>query len=599
MFFFYLFYSLTIVLIVFTLLTIKYLTQNRVHVPAYATLTTDGFMGTPISKLSQPASFYGINRQKTLRYLKGVYPTATDSFAMLSDLELASFFNSLWFYYHCQGEYTEKDLNLGSFTKYNNDLSWSALPCAKKYPMPYTPQGRLYNLYTYQKYNVPEVNSGSEPDKPYLQIERAGSTRPGIMGTYNDRNTRSSGIMWVMQRTIQRNVWYPNGLYNEKVLRDNEPDNWVTRVGNTPLFAFPDRWFGGLGNFQYIEVSHSPSYVGDALNMSPFWWYNVSVGSGLFLNLGKTLAVRNKVDGLFTQASLLAKSKEGKTLLMKWYNTTDPYAITWGIIGLCGFNAYTKQTFCYFPVQACNFACYPDLIGYAKAAGKQDLDFLFFTETLKHEKDPTKSYPSQETIKTVIDLAKSNKDYYLAHVSEQLLPDETNFFFGINLGFDTIQFYEDPNGNDNYVFEIIDLRIPSSALDQAKNRDYSGFMHIESPDAKVPIITNQTSLEWKDPYGYTEGAHKNYYLQTAISTYLENAYNQKWLSVRDPLDIYNEDKVFKCNGTILSKVCNRGTSNALNMYCSQVPLLDAYKCISPGNEFNNNTCTLTGPDPDC
>ena len=115
----------------------------------------------------------------------------------------------------------------------------------------------------------------------------------------------------------------------------------------------------------------------------------------------------------------------------------------------------------------------------------------------------------------------------------------------------------------------------------AKNRDYSGFINIYNPNASV----------------WSTDALKNKYKDSAISEYLQNAYNNNWLSIRDPFDIYNENKVQKCNGTILSNVCNG--NYAESMYCSQVPLSNSYKCLGLGNEFNNNTCILSGSKPTC
>lgn len=554
--------------------------KPKINLPPYLSFTKDGFNGVKISELAQSADFYSQNRQKTLNYLYGVYPTAKNALNSLDDLQLASFYNSLWFYFNCKGQYTDNDL--GSLTGDGKDTKWGPLPCKDEYPLPYTPQGWLYNFYTYQKYNVPEVYSDSDDSKIYLKVENATSNRPGIMGTYKNRNIRSSGIMWVVQRSIQRDVWFPNGVINNKPLDEKAQDNWQIIVGQTPSYNFPAGWYGNLGDNQYIEVTHSPANTGDAINMSPFWWYNVSVGSGLFLNLGKTLAVKNKVAGIFEQCKLLANTDSGQTLLRKWYNSIDPYEITWGIIGLCGYNSVTQQKYCDFSVQACGMACNPNPIGYAIAAGLKLNNF--YKETMNYQSQVLKidlPYPAPNSIKIAIDLARENKNYNLAHVSEQLLPDETNFFLGINLGFDTIQFYEDPNGNDNYVFELIDLRIPDKYKEAAKNRDYSGFMNISNPNAAV----------------WSNEATRNSYKENAINEYLQNAYNNNWLSIRDPFDIYNEDKVLKCEGTILSKVCGNNYSNT--MYCSQLPLLNSYKCLALGNEFVNNTCVLTGDNPTC
>ncbi len=579
-----------IILIIILILYTKYYSRN-----GYAVMTSDGFKGAPISTLKQPKEFYDLARSQTLKYLVAVYPAAKDTLENMTSLELASFYNSLWFYFNCAGEYIEDDLGelINPNTGKGVPAKWGPLPCAKEMYLPYTPQGWLYNFYTYHKFNVPEINSNSDPNITYLQVKNASSNRAGVMGAYQDRNTRNSGIMWINLRTILRDIWYPNGLRNDKRLDFNVPDNWLIQVGSHPRFDFPTGWFGGFKSGQYIEVTHSPTYTGDAINMSPFWWYNACVGSGLFLALGKTLAVKNKISGIFIQAQLLAKSCSGRATLKKWFGSTDPYTITWGVVGLCGFNSQTGQTYCDFSHLECGNACNPNPIGYLQAAGLKNSIGNFYQETIKYQKNILKinqDVPTAETIRKVVDLAVYNKHYGLAHVAEHLLADEVNFFLGLHLELDTLQFYEDPNGNDNYVFEIIDLRIPNHARAAAKNRDYSGFMDVKHPGARPIVMSDGT---WADP----NAARNNSYLQTAIQEYLTNAYTNNWLSIRDPFDIYNEDKVLKCNGTILSKVC--GDKYANTMYCEQLPFLNAYKCLALGNEFTDYSCQLTGENPTC
>lgn len=539
-------------------------------------MSKDGFAGVPISKLAQSKTFYSDTRQKTLKYLSGVYPTASDSFSKLSDLELASFYNSLWFYYHCEGEYTDNDL--GSLTGRGDDTTWDKLPCASEYPLPYTPQGLLYNFYTYQKFNVNKIRSDSDPSKIWLQPKYAGSTRPGIMGRYMNRNTRPSGIMWLPPRTIHRDVWYPNGLDNVKQLVEGLPDNWKITVGKTPTYNFPDNWYGKLGDNAFLEVTHSPANTGDAINQSPWWWYNGCPGSGMFLKFGKTLAVKTKAGGVFELSRILAQSKDGRELLMKWFNSIDPYKICWGTLGLCGYNSVTKQNYCDFSKMACGIACGPVEIGYANAANIKLQNF--YEETKKFGVD-AHGTPTNEAIHKAIDAAVNNTDYYLAHISVNLLPDELCFFLGMNVGIDTLQFYEDPSPDDEYVFEIIDFRLPDRMREKAKNRDYSDFLNIVDPGAQP----------------WSTAATKNSYKEAAIREYLEFMYDNEFLSVRDPLDIHNESKIQKCKGTKLEKVCDG--QYARMQYCGNIPLMDRWKCLFMGNEFNGNTCKLHGSNPTC
>jgi len=558
--------------------------------PPYVSLNVNGYNGIPITFLAQSEEFYKNTENVTMNYLLGVHPTAKESFEKLNHMQLASFYNSLWFYYNCKGNYKDNDLEDLPGTK-NDNTTWDALPCSEDYPLPYTPQGWLYNFYTYQKFNVPTIYSDSDENKIYLQLENATSTRPGIMGGYGGRYARSSGIMWFMQRTIHRDVWHPKGLINDKPLDNSSNDNWKVVLDIPPSFNFPNLWYGGLKDNMYIEVTHSPTDTGDALNQSPWWWYNATVGSGLFLNLGKTLAVKNKITGIFTPAKMLSETDSGKQVLQTHFNTTDPYVITWGIVGLCGYDAVNNIQYCNFGVEACGPACDPAPIGYSRAAKYTFQKFFDETVNLQLQQTGTKpDYPSDEYIRLAIDLAIDNQNYNLAHVAEHVLADETIFFLAVNLDLDTVQIYEDPNANDNYVFEIIDCRIPEKYKAAAKNRDYTGFMNISQPDA-APIVNDDKT--WSDP-GATKG---NSYKKEAINEYLKNVYDNNWLTLRDPLDVYNENKVKKCEGVLLSNVCDG--KYARNMYCSASPLLNAYKCISPGNEFSDMNCVMKGKNINC
>lgn len=57
------------------------------------------------TKLVQDKSFYDNAKGNTLNYLLSVYPTASDSFKKMSSIELAVFYNSLWYYYNCEASF--------------------------------------------------------------------------------------------------------------------------------------------------------------------------------------------------------------------------------------------------------------------------------------------------------------------------------------------------------------------------------------------------------------------------------------------------------------------------------------------------------------
>lgn len=529
-------------------------------------------------ELAQSPAFYKEKRNATLTYLTAVYPQGKESFENLSSIDLAFFYNSLWFYYNCSYQYSDNDLS--SLTGNNNDTKWDPLPCAKTYPLPYPPQGMFYNFYTYNKYNIPTVYSDSDETKEYLTLSNFGSGRPGIAGTYKNEKTRCSGIMWINPRTIQRDLWSPNGFINNKKIELNQKDHWKINTGQKITWSYPNDWLNGFGDNQYIEITHGPSNTGDALNQSPWWWYNACVGSGIFLNLGKTFTSLNKLAGVFDLVSLLAQSENGRQKLITFYGSSDPYDICFGIFATCGYNTLTNQSYCDFRYCSCWSYCNQTKLGYSNAVGIK-LN-KFYDEIISYQKTLgiMEDLPTKEGIKLAIDAARLNLNYNLAHISVNLLADENCFFLAINLDIDTLQFSMDPNGNDLYVYEIIDIRIPDRFRDEAKNRNYSGFMN-----------TTQDN----DPY--SQSALSNSYKTEIIQEYLQNAYEKQWISLRDPLDIYNESKVVSCPGIVNINVCGDNKPSQ-STYC-QSPLAYAYKCLGLGNEFNGGSCILTGDNPNC
>lgn len=125
-------------------------------------------------KLAQPPEFYKKNYDATLKYLTAVYPYS-QKLKLLTFIELAQFYNSLWMYYNCESSYKKtipyippidipssnppSSNRLSSISalrgeknidtdKKTTTLCWQELPgCGDKYPkLPYTPQGYIYSF---------------------------------------------------------------------------------------------------------------------------------------------------------------------------------------------------------------------------------------------------------------------------------------------------------------------------------------------------------------------------------------------------------------------------------------------------------------------
>jgi hypothetical protein len=509
---------------------------------------SDGFSGVKISDLIQSPQFYSQKRESTIRYLLSVYPVGKESFEKLNDLQLGSFYNSLNYYHNCSFEYNDSDLS-------NN---WDSLSCKDNTPLPYPPQGWFFNFYTYQKYNIPRIFSDSNENREELKLQNFGSGRPGYSFSLKNKEKTGPGLFFYNPRTIQRDIWFPNGLSITKI--GNE-DIWQYVVNKKITWNYPKNWYGGFSDYSYTEVTHSQPIPGMVQSLG--WWWNCVTGSGIFLNVGKSLRVKNKLDAVYT---LLKKMK--KDFLQKFFQTDDIYDIIHTIIVKCLCNStYTP----------CQEYCEPDYEGVLKESGLPIKNFE--TEIKRFQKQNNIKDYREAFIKSV-NAAINNFDYRLNRISSKVLLDETIFFLGINAGYDTIQLPLDPNINGYYTFEIIDLRIPKEYLNKAKMRDYSDFINIQP------------------------NPNDNEYNQEFIQQFINKFIEEEIISVRDPLDIKNNKKVQKCKILdILQKICpyNVQFNQAwYNFYCENVPISKEYKCLGMGKDADpKNECVYKGENISC
>ena len=83
---------------------------------------------------------------------------------------------------------------------------------------------------------------------------------------------------------------------------------------------------------QYLEVTMA-SEPGLAPS-PPICWFDGWRGSGTWINVGKTLIARNKVDGVFKMAQEAAKTDDGVRTLQKYFNTSDPYQVCKNLVSM-------------------------------------------------------------------------------------------------------------------------------------------------------------------------------------------------------------------------------------------------------------------------
>lgn len=544
----------------------RYLYNNSSYSPS----KKYGFTGVKIKDLIQSKKFYKKYREKTMNYLVNIYPLSIKSLESLGDLELASFYNSLNYYVNCEFKYTDE----------NGNLIFNSLPCSKTSSLPYPPQGWFFNFYTYQKNDIPFIYSDSNPDKEEQKLQNFGSNRPGIgFVDLSERERAGPGPFWLKPRTLIRNTYFPNGLSFTKQKNGIE---WNYVSAQPISWNYPKNWIKGVKDNDFVEVTHTQPVPGMVESLG--WWWNGVCGSGLFLNVGKSLRCINKIDAGYQLLSLLPQN-----FLVERYNTSDPNQILFGIIGMCGIDNVTNINYCDFRYTDCKFWCENDYQGVLKISNLPISKF--YDEIVRFQKMNGISQidtPTKEGIIAAISASRDNSDYRLSRVSSKVLLDESLFFWGLNAEFDTIQMSYSVNGNGYYCYEIIDLRLPERYLSKAKQRDYSDFIDL-----------NEVSEE-----RLNQMAKDNVYKKEFIQSWIEKFIDEDIVTVRDPLDIYNKDKVEKCIiKSIFDKVCNNNLQydqSWYSFYCENVPLSNDTRCISLGEDAEPmNICDLKSENPSC
>jgi hypothetical protein len=496
-------------------------------------------------------------------------------------MELASFYNSLWYYYNCAFQYHDKDLEAvpGLLGK-----TWDKLPCADEYPLPYCPQGILFNVWTYQKYNLPYVFSDSNDQKEYLDLKNIGAGRPGIAFTTYSKNARPGpGVYWVNQRGIERHIWHPNGPVNAKgIANKNGKDDWVFNIGQKMAWNYPKNWSQGLKNNEYIEVTHFYHGPG-GMTTSPGYWYNGFVGTGLFLSLGKTIVANNKMDMAMKLAKELIEKKGVKTF-EKYFVASDPYS--W-MYNLQTYTDCASSPSKCAPILPCCMGGGTDSDkGIPRNANLKMGDFMSEVVKYQNKNGESSPLPTTQGIKISIDAAAGMTDYVLSRFSVNILCDEPLFFMGVLLGYDTIQMTSSANSSGYFVYELIDLRLPPKYREKINNRDYSQMIDITYTGPNNPQVFGNT---WNQQY---------------VIDSLDYIQKEKLITLRDPLDIYNEGKIIPLsNLNSTDKVCPNNANQPggwFNMYAPENKLSDSYKCLLIGTDSTPiSTCRFTGNNPTC
>jgi hypothetical protein len=469
-------------------------------------LTSNGNMSNKNLKdlesltLVQPENFYKNKRQDTLNYLNAVYPTS--NLDNLNDEDLAKLYNSLWTWYNCESSYGPSTgpwlINEdGDFV--NSELCWQALPgCGDKWPkLPYVPQGWIYDWNTYM--GVTDKADTPQAQQVISQINYSDSTKhpKDITGSVPGQTYwnwfNGPNPIWMYQRAIFRYNYNP-GL-GESYIR--YPDNTTPQVYTTPALTpgeitnpnlpipwdCPKSWWTGVPSGGYLEVTMA-SEPGLAPS-PPICWFDGWRGSGTWVNVGKTMIARTKVDGVFKLAQEAAQTQAGRDTLKQYFRTSNPYQVCKNLVtndgtGKCPINGpivYDGRRFkkgsSYGKKVQLNFSSITgtnqgSLVGYfadinANSAYSFEMDnYADFCDT--------KTIPMSDEC---VDKMRLGTHYMADRQAAIMTFDEPLFALGVYLGYDSIQMPHSSNGNGRYQYEYLELR---GYPEEVRQRDYSSFM---------------------------------------------------------------------------------------------------------------------------
>ncbi len=528
---------------------------------------------TSVYALRRESQFYEDNYDATLRYLLQVYPTASDSLRSLSPLELACFYNSLWFYYNCESAFND--------TIEKTHLCWEALPdCGKKYAkMPYTPQGWIYSFKTWIENNwTPYFDSDSTvPPK-----EVAGAVPGRAFGYWYN----GPAPVWMFQRVVFRYIFdtsrmirqVPCQVGNNASLCATPPVLKGNLETLTPQWTYPHEWWKGVPSGGYMEITAASE---PGLSTSPpLLWYDGWVGSGTFLAVGNTHVALNKIHACFTLCKLMRTTSGGEQKLQEWFGTTDPYQVCKNLMtgnrwenrnqvltckGVSDPLILDSVTGKKIRCGVCNQNSFQAVsIPNTPAGWYGNIDNVFVSDwanlcQLKPDARGNFTFTNE-----CIDKAMYGESYRANRISNGVTWDEPMFVLGLNLQFDTIQIVTDPNGGGWWQYEILELRGYPEA---AKNRDYSEFIRL-GPNQSCPVAMN----------GFE-------YIPDFTDKYMDKIPAQT-LSVRDPLDVYNESKVQTC--TVPSFKNRPKDQGTVNLTCKEnlSNMFRNLQVFDPGNPVN-------------
>ena len=516
-----------------------------------------------LKHLKRSNSFYLNKRDATLRYLTAVYPI--NSFHKLKTLELAAFYNSLWFYYNCASKFK------------GGSLCWDGLPqCGSdKMPtLPYSPQGLLYSFKNYVSDSTTRWQPFIDSDSTMPPEDITGSVPGEAFGTFY----QGPAPVWMYQRAIFRNIYSPSPALTVEpyggALQVSAPVLQGSLETIQPSYRYPEKWWLGVPDNGYMEISGASE---PGLPYSPpLCWFDGWVGSGVFYNVGKSKRVRNKINATFELSKEMSLTPEGAATLQKWFGSSDPYQVVKNV-GFYGNPNLDSYNACNVPLtqsgkindrgpivasnnnvgdgkiqcNLCNnswgqFSALPQTpAGWFNVLKESIPNWALWCPDVDASGNPVLS-------NRCVDAFMYGGSYKMDRLNNNISWDEPNFAMGVWLGYDSVQMTNSANGNGFWQYELMVLQ---GYPPETKNRDYSAFIQLVQDPNNVATTCDPISSQFEYVPKFREQ-----YMNKVVPTLL---------SIRDPMDVNNKKRTMKCTTPIFAAVNPVNFGTDINVTCEE------------------------------
>jgi len=472
-----------------------------------------------------------------LKYLQAVYPTS--DFTKKSKSDLIKIYNNLHMWYNCAAKWGTPTNKFGNGKNNQGSVCWDRLPgCGTTWPEPpFVPIGWIYDWNNY-------ISVGGNTQKKTTN-EVVGEQIRWSDGTLAVKDVSASvpsrtywfwhngpGPIWMYQRAIFRYLYNPNygpSLYinippwepvselkNHQIKgpwaqpavdptpTTNIPeDGWSKNMKTDMMFQQPSNWWKGVPSNGWLEVT-AASEPGLAPS-PPICWFDAWRGSGTWINVGRTIVGRNKVDVIFRLGYEAAGTPSGIAWLNSQFNidtnvsfpemsrTDVAYQICKNLLQVGSDNGCKIAG----PIV---FNARPDVISANWETNPKTIQTNFCVSNTYNNESITGNGSVQKTANNALTTGVLNWEAWCDNAQPSgggnmpnrcienirmgqvftadrqaaiMSFDEPLFALAQYLNYDSIQMPHSSNGNGRYQYEYCELR---GYPPEVKNRDYSGFM---------------------------------------------------------------------------------------------------------------------------